>query len=560
MTSHGTNGIAQQSDSWLDSASEANPYLDSHALRGAAHEDQGNAYYPDRRRGPHPVAGDRRKTPRLPMSHLSAHTVLGRKQGYVLPRPHLLKSQVAWTVLDLIMAFICGTLATVVYMGGHGPVPTFVPIAIVGLYWPLFPLVCGMLFAFGATALSRIRGLQSLKEDRKASAELLLVVQSVSLSAFGVYGALSFWGMGAVARKALPMEILLTCAMLLLCRALWRRSRDSRSQRDIAVRNIIIVDNNPVGRGVRDYLDSLPHSGYRFSGFVTGDADASTTQADNHEIIGTVHDVISLAKSRFVDEIIFSERPPTEILVKVLNQARATGIDVRVIPSLRETLTNRVDVQYIGNLPTIILHQTGDRAVPLFLKRAFDAVVGSIALVLASPFLLAIAIAVKLQSPGPAFYASERIGHKGGFFTCYKFRTMVSNAELLRAKLAHLNERNGILFKISKDPRITSIGAVLRKYSLDELPQLWNVVRGDMSLVGPRPSIRSEVVQYQTPHLRRLDVIPGMTGLWQVEARRDPSFDSYVSLDSKYVNEWSLWLDLKIIIRTVTVVLGGTGV
>jgi len=173
---------------------------------------------------------------------------------------------------------------------------------------------------------------------------------------------------------------------------------------------------------------------------------------------------------------------------------------------------------------------------------------------------LAIAIAIKLQSPGPVFYVSQRVGHKGSVFTCYKFRTMVPNADFLLAELAHLNEREGILFKISNDPRLTAIGAVLRKYSLDELPQLWNVVRGDMSLVGPRPSISSEVAQYETPHLRRLDVVPGMTGLWQVEARRDPSFDSYIALDSKYVTDWSLWLDLKIIVRTVNVVLGGTGV
>jgi lipopolysaccharide/colanic/teichoic acid biosynthesis glycosyltransferase len=144
-------------------------------------------------------------------------------------------------------------------------------------------------------------------------------------------------------------------------------------------------------------------------------------------------------------------------------------------------------------------------------------------------------------------------------FDCYKFRTMMVNADALRDQLAHLNERQDILFKIAKDPRVTTIGAVLRKYSLDELPQLWNVLIGDMSLVGPRPSIRSEVAQYKTAHLRRLNVVPGMTGLWQVEGRHDPSFESYIKLDSKYVKEWSIWLDMKIIVRTVNAVLKGTG-
>jgi lipopolysaccharide/colanic/teichoic acid biosynthesis glycosyltransferase len=136
---------------------------------------------------------------------------------------------------------------------------------------------------------------------------------------------------------------------------------------------------------------------------------------------------------------------------------------------------------------------------------------------------------------------------------------MVRDAASLQSQLAHRNERKGILFKISNDPRVTRVGAVLRKYSLDELPQLWNVFRGDMSLVGPRPSIGSEVAQYETPHLRRLDVMPGMTGLWQVEARQDPSFERYIALDSKYVNDWSLWLDVKILFRTINAVIAGTG-
>jgi lipopolysaccharide/colanic/teichoic acid biosynthesis glycosyltransferase len=136
---------------------------------------------------------------------------------------------------------------------------------------------------------------------------------------------------------------------------------------------------------------------------------------------------------------------------------------------------------------------------------------------------------------------------------------MVVNADKLKEDLLHRNERDGILFKISNDPRVTRAGRFLRRYSLDELPQFYNVLRGDMSLVGPRPPIATEVEQYDLSHLRRLDVLPGITGLWQVEARQDPSFDSYISLDTAYVENWSLWLDLKILARTVGVVVSGTG-
>jgi lipopolysaccharide/colanic/teichoic acid biosynthesis glycosyltransferase len=173
--------------------------------------------------------------------------------------------------------------------------------------------------------------------------------------------------------------------------------------------------------------------------------------------------------------------------------------------------------------------------------------------------MLVIAICVKLGSDGPVFYRAQRIGRKGRTFVCFKFRTMVANADKLKADLEHMNERDGVLFKIKEDPRVTPIGRFLRKYSLDELPQFYNVLRGEMSLVGPRPPMAKEVEQYDLAHLRRLDVLPGITGLWQVEARQDPSFDSYISLDTAYVENWSLWLDMKILARTVGVVFTGTG-
>jgi exopolysaccharide biosynthesis polyprenyl glycosylphosphotransferase len=195
----------------------------------------------------------------------------------------------------------------------------------------------------------------------------------------------------------------------------------------------------------------------------------------------------------------------------------------------------------------------------LALKRTLDVVFSVSVLLLLLPLLLLISLAVKLDSPGPVFYASERVGKKGRIFRCLKFRTMIRDAEKRRAEVMHMNERQGVLFKISDDPRITRLGRLLRKYSLDELPQFVNVLAGDMSVVGPRPPIASEVKEYKLGHLRRLDVMPGITGLWQVQGRQDPSFDSYISLDVTYIENWSLWLDIRIIARTVGVVFAGTG-
>jgi lipopolysaccharide/colanic/teichoic acid biosynthesis glycosyltransferase len=188
-----------------------------------------------------------------------------------------------------------------------------------------------------------------------------------------------------------------------------------------------------------------------------------------------------------------------------------------------------------------------------------DVVASGISLTALIPFFALIAAIIKLDSKGRVFYKSVRVGKKGQTFTCYKFRTMVQDADSLKESLRHLNERSGILFKIASDPRITRVGRILRKFSLDELPQLWNVLKGDMSLVGPRPCVPNEYKQYTLEHLRRLDVVPGITGLWQVEARKNPSFEKYVSLDKKYVEEWSLGLDCNILWKTVGVVLAGTG-
>lgn len=192
-------------------------------------------------------------------------------------------------------------------------------------------------------------------------------------------------------------------------------------------------------------------------------------------------------------------------------------------------------------------------------KRVLDLLISAPALVLLWPLMLVIAIAVKLESRGPALYASLRAGKNGVPFPCYKFRTMVLGADRLRKVLYHLNERCGPFFKIAHDPRVTPLGRFLRKYSLDELPQFWNVLKGDMSLVGPRPHPLEDVALYSSGHEQRLEVMPGMTGLWQVTARESPSFETCMLLDVGYIHHWSLLLDCKILLRTIPVVLTGNG-
>ena len=215
--------------------------------------------------------------------------------------------------------------------------------------------------------------------------------------------------------------------------------------------------------------------------------------------------------------------------------------------------------QLMSTIATDCFQHLGPHKSAWALKRLVDVTFAAVSLVLMMPLLVALAVLIYLDDPGPIFYISERIGKDGYAFPCFKFRTMVKNADSLQARLAVLNERDTILFKLSNDPRVTRVGTFLRRYSLDELPQLFNVLRGEMSLVGPRPPLASEVERYAPEHLIRLAVLPGLTGLWQIESRQNPSFASYIALDTAYVENWSFWLDVKILFRTLGVVLRGTG-
>ena len=412
-------------------------------------------------------------------------------------------------------------------------------------------------FAVCVVFFTRSYGLYGPVQNRSGLHEQRMTVQSVLTAGLLLCGMLYLWRGEAVPRAVIGLMVLFTSMLLCLRRAVSRRLAYSRFREGIETRNVLIVGAGRVGHALRNHLESLQHLGFRFKGFVA----LTEREADSGgpEVIGDVRNCLSLARSLFVDEIFISVPAEKRMVIGLVEEARAAGIDVRVVPDLYDGLAWNAPVEYIGQFPTIPLHRREFPIGAFLLKRILDITLSSLALLVLSPLMLVMALAVRFDSEGAIFYKAQRIGRKGRTFSCYKFRTMVTNAEKLKADLEHMNERDGILFKIENDPRVTRVGRVMRKYSLDELPQFYNVLRGDMSMVGPRPPMAAEVEQYDLAHLRRLDVLPGITGLWQVEARQDPSFDSYISLDTAYVENWSLWLDLKILTRTVGVVLSGTG-
>ena len=319
-------------------------------------------------------------------------------------------------------------------------------------------------------------------------------------------------------------------------------------------RSALIIGAGNVGQALARLFEENTSLGYEVKGFLD-----NREAKSNPRILGKIEDLYRVARADFIDEIFITIPSEREVVKSVALEARRNRIDVRLVPELYDGLAWQAPLEYLAGFPVMDLHREPISPLGIVLKRFLDMLVSAVTLLFLSPLLLASALAIRFDSKGPVFYVSRRVGKKGNHFFCYKFRTMVADAENLKEKIAHLNQRQGLIFKIRNDPRTTRVGQILRKYSIDELPQLWNVLRGEMSLVGPRPPVIGEYQHYSLPHLRRLDVLPGITGLWQVKARRDPSFDKYLNLDLEYIENWSMKLDLKILLETIPVVLKGTG-
>ncbi len=266
-----------------------------------------------------------------------------------------------------------------------------------------------------------------------------------------------------------------------------------------------------------------------------------------------------LARERVQEVIIADPDFPQDRAIELVDICHQRGVTVQVAPSTMEILLDRAEFMPGQTVPLFTLHPPVFEGIDYAIKRTFDLVLSTVGLVLIAPFLLVIAIAVKLSSRGPTIYRSVRPGIGGKPFHCFKFRTMREHSDQLQDDLESLNEKSGALFKIRRDPRLTSVGRFLRRYSLDELPQLVNVVRGEMSLVGPRPLPMRDFDRLEEWHKKRYLVLPGVTGLWQVSGRAELDFDDLVRLDFYYLERWSIFLDLSILLKTIPAVLRGRG-
>jgi exopolysaccharide biosynthesis polyprenyl glycosylphosphotransferase len=427
--------------------------------------------------------------------------------------------------------------------------------------WQRFGLdisVVAVLFGLAWVAALWYRGLYRLLSRWQLGSEALDILQATVLVAAFTLSALFLAKQENVSRLFLltlfVAQPLVTLAMRAALRALFGRLRE----RGRNPQYMLVVGTGRLARDFADRVESRAGLGIVVIGHLAIPGETPGDLA--HPVLGTVEEIGQVFHSHVVDEVAVCLEPAfLRYLDPVARLAADEGKAVRVpVDPLGVPLPNAREEEFDGfavrSLTFGQAHELG-----LVLKRVADIACALVGLVVLSPLLLGTALAIRLRDGSPVFFRQTRVGLHGRPFTMHKFRTMVRDAEERLAEVRHLNERNGIVFKAADDPRITRLGRTLRATSLDELPQLWNVLKGDMSLVGPRPPLAGEVAGYDIWHRRRLSMKPGITGLWQVEARHEPEFARWVELDLAYIDRWSPLLDLEILLRTIPAVLGRTG-
>ena len=353
---------------------------------------------------------------------------------------------------------------------------------------------------------------------------------------------------------------LLIIVILSLARLVRTIIIDWLRQRGAGVDRVIIVGAGETGRTVMANLVAQPMLGYKVVGFVDDNPDKGNVDMGPIKGLGSIDNLPRLITELEADEVIItlpwmSHRK----IMSILAQCERKNVRARIVPDLFQMRLSQVDIEDLNGIPLLGVRDQTITGMNLVLKRSIDLVVVILGLVILSPLLAVIGLAIKLDSHGPIIFRQTRIGKNGREFDMYKFRSMQQDAEEKLAELEAHNEAQGPLFKMREDPRRTRVGKWLRKTSLDELPQLYNILRGEMSLVGPRPHLPDEISRYQPWHRKRLEVAPGLTGLPQVSGRSNLSFDETAFLDLYYIQNWSLSLDIMILLRTVPRALSGDG-
>lgn len=427
-----------------------------------------------------------------------------------------------------------------------------------GLYPPLWYgglLAAGIVGWMVTASLTGVYGQYRTLALREECARLTRALGLLALFA----GAAVFAVKGhEVSRLLVALWLALALLGLVASRVVVRAVARGLRRRGLDLRRFAVVGTGPLAREVAARLLERPEWGFELAGFVLESGDPASRLPGG--VLGRVEGLGEICAKNVVDLVVFAvPRERLGALERAVSVCDDRGIAAKIAVDLFPARNARISVEELEGIPLLSLSSGPQEILPLLGKRAFDFVASAVGLFVLAPVLLATALAVKLDSKGPVFFRQERVGRSGRIFWLFKFRSMRTGAEAEAASLRALNEADGPVFKMRNDPRVTKVGRFIRRTSIDELPQLLNVLSGEMSLVGPRPPLPSEVEKYEPWQVRRLSVKPGITCTWQISGRSDVGFKKWVELDLEYIDGWSLWRDVGIVLRTIPAVLSGRG-
>jgi exopolysaccharide biosynthesis polyprenyl glycosylphosphotransferase len=471
--------------------------------------------------------------------------------------------------LDMVFAIVC---AYVAFMIRFYPDQIFDFSEATSL--PMFGLYLRMMCAAPIVRLASYMLLGVYRNDkgrfRHAEAVFALIkavsLGSVILMVMAFLGLLQ-WGamleqrVESHSRLVFVLDWWLNLAMVLTVHTLWGILRDEWRRRGATARRVVVQGTGTWARTLIEEFEANPELGYSTAGFIEDRDGKKSIKVGGRRIpkLGGTGDILGLVNRVPFDDLIITE--PTELrseLVDFVEVCHELDIVVRLVPDLYGILYQAQHIEELGGMPVIQVNEISIVGMARFLKHCEDFIVAVGALLVLSPLLLLTALAIKLESPGPVLFRQKRTGKNGRHFWMYKFRSMHQDAEARRAALAAANESDGPLFKMKNDPRVTRVGRIIRKLSIDELPQLINVLKGEMSLIGPRPLPAVDVARPGQWEGARFSATPGITGLWQVN-RVTHSSEEMLRWDLYYIENWSLWLDFQIFLKTIGVVLMGKG-
>ena len=414
-----------------------------------------------------------------------------------------------------------------------------------------------LLWVITIVFFANVNALYQTRREVDEGFEIWLVIKSVFFSSLVVIVGIYTLKIHEFPRSIFIIIFLTMVVILSVWRILKRFFVEYLVSKGYNNFNAVIVGAGKVGLVLAEEIAQKPSLGIKVVGFLD-DLKKDVEGKVDLRILGKISDFVQVSQREFINKVFITVHHDSAVFMKLLEEAQELGIAVRVIPQGFELTSGDFFKYNIGLIPILEYSDVGHQHRQTG-KRLFDFMIGLITFLFIWPFFIIIGVLIKIDSQGPVFYVSKRYGKGGKIFHMLKFRSMTVDAEKKIDELRHRNEVDGPIFKIRQDPRVTKMGRFLRKYSLDELPQLINVLKGDMSLVGPRPFPIEQIEKEDLRQLKRLQVRPGITGLWQIRGRSNLSFVRLLKWDIWYINNWSFWLDLNILFQTIPVVLNGEG-